>query len=121
MPIENPISAKAAATIKNKTLEHKREVKGYAVALLKFFKDAANNGVYHKVVNNRIVPKRPPTIEMFATSIGKTSRCLRAWASEKDLNGKLKYPEFAEAYEICMDIKHDFVFVNSLMGDTQAK
>lgn len=57
----------------------------------------------------RHIPNSPPMFSEFGRTIGVSERTLKAWVK--------KYPEFAEAYEICQDIIQEFFVENGVKGD----
>ncbi len=57
----------------------------------------------------RHIPNAPPQFSEFGRTIGVSERTLKSWVK--------KYPEFAEAYEICQDIIQEFFVENGVKGD----
>lgn len=75
--------------------------------LLKYFKcyfSSATGAKMDAVKKNGL-----PSFVKFAEEEGLSSRTLKKWAHEKDATGKLKHPDFSEAYEECKAIVADVI------------
>lgn len=57
----------------------------------------------------REIPATPPHFTEFARTIGVSNKKLKAWCR--------KYPEFADAYEMCEEIYEEFLIEHGLMGN----
>ena len=57
----------------------------------------------------KVVPNAPPMFSEFGRTIGVSDRTIKSWVK--------KYPEFAEAYEICQDIIQEFFVENGVKGN----
>lgn len=61
-----------------------------------------------------------PTLARFATKIGVTRETLHEWATLKDANGELRYPEFAYAYKRAKDFQEALLVEGAIGGMYQA-
>lgn len=82
--------------------------------LLTYFKSYFENKEGTKI--EAVVKNGLPSFVKFAEENKLSSRTLKKWATEKDSAGKLKHPEFAEAYEECKAIVADVIDDGALVG-----
>ena len=91
----NEVASKYDEKYCNMLLEHFCETEREVIYEEEFYTD----GTLKKRVPKIIIPPKYPTFEMFATSIGVTSRTLREWAKSG------KYPRFSDAYARAKDMQ----------------
>lgn len=64
----------------------------------------------------RVFPKKFPTMARFASSIGVAAITLHEWASSKDENGELLYPDFSMSYKQSLEIQESLLLEGGLSG-----
>jgi len=57
-----------------------------------------------------------PTMEGFGRTIGVTRMTIWRWANQKDDDGEIIHPDFAEAYQYALDCQRDILIQNGLKG-----
>ena len=74
--------------------------------ILDFFQKYFENS---SPIASQIKKRGMPTFVKFARKNNLSSRTLKKWATERDKNGDLKHPDFAEAYEECKAFISDVI------------
>jgi hypothetical protein len=64
----------------------------------------------------QIVPEKLPSLARFASNIGTIQQVLWQWATERDENGEIIRPDFAEAYAIAKGIQESIIVEGSMAG-----
>lgn len=91
--------------------------KRYAIELIAYFNVPPKQTIYEKnyYSNGNLKSEKPivlgsdcPTFEGFAKKIGVTARTLVNWCE--------RYPSFAEAYEMALDMQRSLIIINGLGG-----
>jgi hypothetical protein len=93
----------------------------YNQAIIDWFEDAALHP-FREVVDNhgriQLVPKRCPTLEGFAHSIGTVPQVLERWAEEEN---KDKYPGFSESHSRALKLQKDFLLATAQSGAADSR
>lgn len=96
----------------------------YAEELIRYFDTSVYTikTTYDKEGNEKVekVLNPFPTLARFATKLGVTRETLHDWATLKDANGELRYPEFAYAYKRAKDYQEALLVEGAIGGMYQA-
>ena len=96
----------------------------YVDQLIEFFDTSVYTikTTYDKEGNEKVekVLNPFPTLARFATKLGVTRETLHDWATLKDANGELRYPEFAYAYKRAKDYQEALLVEGAIGGMYQA-
>ena len=96
----------------------------YVDELIRFFDVAVYtiNTTYDKDGNAKTekVLNPFPTLARFATKIGVTRETLHEWATLRNAEGELRYPEFAYAYKRAKDYQEALLVEGAIGGMYQA-
>ncbi len=69
----------------------------------------------------RYITNTFPTLTRFATKIGVSRDTLYEWASKKDAQGNLIYPEFSDALTCAQDMQETLMIEGGLSGHYESK
>lgn len=109
-----PTTARSLSVRRTANPEYKTE---YAEMMLDFFTEKEKNTTVFDTMTWRdgrereyakTRPNAPPMFSEFGRTIGVSERTLKGWAK--------KYPDFREAYEMCVSIIQEFIVENGLLG-----
>jgi hypothetical protein len=94
----------------------------FAWMLLEYFEQHDPYREYEKkdregnVIDVTRVPNKPPNMARFAAMIGCHRHTLHEWATTKNPDGTLKYPEFSASYEAALSYQEAIFLEGGLVG-----